>query len=596
MVAPTITAGHPEPVIVDRVTRGGRRLWYHLEVIQQPERARACGAGPKSSADRRPVDPPPVVELRIFEGPSMEHAKDITFTYNANFFLFATLEHARVLAHGRLQPPSAATPPVLTGMPVSGMAYLDRPKEAGYFLFPDLSVRHEGRYRLTFNLFEQTKEFADLDKETHDGAAHTPESFDWRMEVKSNDFMVFSAKKFPGLTESTALSRTVAEQGCRVRIRRDVRMRRREGKSSTTAVAGSGDVRAEEEYARRHRTQTPEVVTDYRARSMSTESVNRTPYVPDANHAQRRPSMSDHYHSAAPSPQSGPSLPPAFGASSGGPHMSSSAHLRFGSNAPSSFAQPASVPPSPTTYSAPAHSYAQPSQPQPQQQPQQSPQHTQHHSTSSFSAPSPAPSHANTTSPPPNPSHSYYQDRPASQHYTTAPPPPPAAAPAPSPKHESFDYHRRVSNSYTPAPLAIEPANDRRDSRMISPAESKTLTLPSLSEMISFQDEKRQARPRRLATTTPPPPTATAQLLLPQPVLSHPSAPTSQSSSGPAPQKKRSYGQYNNMDPVAEAYATNTAVKNHARQTEAPRERDFEQLWWKRADGSVWTAHGEVSR
>ena len=43
-------------------------------------------------------------------------------------------------------------------------------------------------------------------------------------------FTVFSAKKFPGLSESTSLSRIVAEQGCRVRIRRDVRMRRRENK------------------------------------------------------------------------------------------------------------------------------------------------------------------------------------------------------------------------------------------------------------------------------------------------------------------------------------------------------------------------------
>ena len=110
-----------------------------------------------ASADRRPVDPPPVVELRIFDGPSPDNAKDVTFLYNANFFLFATLEHARVMAHGRVQTPAANTPPVLTGMPVSGMAYLDRPQEAGYFLFPDLSVRHEGRYRLTFNLYDQAK-------------------------------------------------------------------------------------------------------------------------------------------------------------------------------------------------------------------------------------------------------------------------------------------------------------------------------------------------------------------------------------------------------------------------------------------------------
>ncbi|CAK7209267.1 hypothetical protein SCUCBS95973_000381 [Sporothrix curviconia] len=594
MVAPTIAVGSPEPVVIDRMTRGGRRLWYHLEVIQQPERARACGAGPKSSADRRPVDPPPVVELRIFEGPSMDQANDITFTYNANFFLFATLEHARVMAHGRVQAPSAATPPVLTGMPVSGMAYLDRPKEAGYFLFPDLSVRHEGRYRLTFNLFEQTKEFADLDREMHDGsAAHTPESFDWRMEVKSNDFMVFSAKKFPGLTESTALSRTVAEQGCRVRIRRDVRMRRREGKSSgAAAVSGSGDARAaEEEYTRRHRTQTPEVVAEYRARSMSTESVNRTPYAADA---QRRPSISDYQHPAqsAPSPQSGPSMPPAFGASLGSAQMPNNSLLRYVGNR-NPFAQPpqpSSVPPSPTTYSAPAHPYAQPSQPQPS--------HTPHHSQSSFSAPSPSPSHA--TSPPS--SHSNYQDRPTSQHYTTAPPPS-AAPPAPSPKRESFsgsmDHHRRMSSNYAPAPMTIEPGNDPRSNTrpmpaMISPVEPKNLTLPSLSEMISFNDKQPLSNGNTTSPNSDRVPSL-SQLLLPNTVLAHPSAP-SPSPSSPALHKKRSFGQYNNLDPVSEAYAAKTSVKNHARQSDTPRNFEGEQLWWKRADGSVCTASSEGIR
>jgi len=212
-----------------------------LKVIQQPERARACGAGAKSSADRRPVDPPPVVELKIFEvvGRDPKADPDITFAYNANFFLFATLETARPMHHGRVAPPQLQQTPVLTGMPVSGMAYLDRPSEAGYFIFPDLSVRHEGKYRLSFNLYEETKEpreDADQDslvegKRQAQGAQRDPDAaFDWRMELKSDVFDVFSAKKFPGLAESTPLSRTVAEQGCRVRIRRDVRMRRREGK------------------------------------------------------------------------------------------------------------------------------------------------------------------------------------------------------------------------------------------------------------------------------------------------------------------------------------------------------------------------------
>jgi len=237
-----------------------------MNVIQQPERARACGSGAKSSADRRPVDPPPVVELRIFEGAG-EDKSDVTFGYKANFFLFATLELARPIANGRVQPPQQQVP-VLTGMPVSGMAYLDRPLEAGYFIFPDLSVRHEGKYKLSFNLYEETKE--DDDKDSPSQAQNENKSqvadgspdklFDWRLEVKSEPFLVYSAKKFPGLAESTLLSRTVAEQGCRVRIRRDVRMRRREDKPR--------DYEQEEDY----RSQPQSIQGEYRQRSRSLSS------------------------------------------------------------------------------------------------------------------------------------------------------------------------------------------------------------------------------------------------------------------------------------------------------------------------------------
>ena len=235
-----------------------------------------------ASADRRPVDPPPVVELKVFEviGPNpaenLDDKLDITFAYDANFFLFATLELARPIAHGRVAAPAASQVPVLTGMPVSGMAYLDRPCEAGYFIFPDLSVRHEGKYRLSFNLYEETKRpDKDADKEPALdskpallGGQHDPEaSFDWRMELKSDVFDVFSAKKFPGLAESTHLSRMVAEQGCRVRIRRDVRMRRRgDGKSG-------GDFDEDEVYERQSRA--PTVTEEFqkeRSRSSSSGS------------------------------------------------------------------------------------------------------------------------------------------------------------------------------------------------------------------------------------------------------------------------------------------------------------------------------------
>ena len=60
MVAPIPVANPRDGVVVlDRVTKGGQRLFYRLEVIQQPERARACGSGPKckqTGPHQRPVN------------------------------------------------------------------------------------------------------------------------------------------------------------------------------------------------------------------------------------------------------------------------------------------------------------------------------------------------------------------------------------------------------------------------------------------------------------------------------------------------------------------------------------------------------------
>lgn len=175
------------------------------------------------------MDPPPIVELRIFEGNDEE--RDVTFQLSANYFLFATLEPARPTAQGRV-PQDTSRSSVLTGTPVAGMVYLERPIPAGYFLFPDLSVRHEGFFRLCFNLYEELKDPNDGDDTIeNDGEApgFCPAQVTHRLEVKSTPFLVWSAKKFPGLSSSTELSRCVAEQGCRVRIRREIRLRKRKG-------------------------------------------------------------------------------------------------------------------------------------------------------------------------------------------------------------------------------------------------------------------------------------------------------------------------------------------------------------------------------
>lgn len=496
-VAPSATVSNLQddqhPIIIERFTKGGRKLFYKLTVIQQPERARACGSGPKSSADRRPVDPPPVVELRIFEGQTWQEAqqKDITFLYNANFFLYATLEHARIMAHGRVQNPAANQPPVLTGMPVSGMAYLDRPVEAGYFLFPDLSVRHEGRYRLSFNLYEETKE--DKDKDTDEPDVQNPNpgfsiatggSFDFRMEVKSRDFLVFSAKKFPGLTESTTLSRVVAEQGCRVRIRRDVRMRRRDGKN------GGDYDNAEDEYTRRRRTETPEIQQqNYRARSMSC-SAERTPYVPDA---QRRPSGQEY-------------PPPPFNSQPSG----AGGHLGFLGN------------PSAPQYPPQAQPY-----PQPPSMPPSPSYQTSHGGSFSHQV-----SH-----PPPTPQQTYSSERPPSQPYAPANPssqrevdprdcrrqlgeyslPPPsvpaipiAPAPAPSnePSYRAYVRGYQPSTPITPVGVVLPPIQDAssKPPRGLAPAAlaSSTADISSL-RAAGYVNSISQSMGRPLAPHPPVP-------------------------------------------------------------------------------------------
>ncbi|KAM0333923.1 hypothetical protein ACHAQA_000940 [Verticillium albo-atrum] len=425
-----------------RNTKGGRRLHYELTCLQQPERARACGSGQKSAADRRPVDPPPVVQLRVLEGPTMEDSKDITLGYNANFFVYVDLQHARPMANGRVQTPAATTPPVLTGAPVSGMAYLDRPAEAGYFLFPDLSVRHEGRYVLGFSLYEELKDEMDQDADPMDDDP-TP-GFYLRMKVQSAPFIVFSAKKFPGLTSSTTLSRTISEQGCRVRIRRDVRMRRRDGKPS------GGDYEKEEEVARSRRTQTPDAHKEQlRGRSISNSSEHRAPY---SAVSERRQSEMDSYPPAPP--------PPA-------PIAVSNAHTRYGSDASSNGYAPHYI-----------HSASQ--------QPPISP-------TSGYHSGQPSPY---TTAPPAG---FGYQSRPVPQSYSstaTAPSTPrdvydrrPSSVVPPSPSHAQFassemDYRRdsayKQEHARAPEPRRDSqpyPAATKRDALVTSGG----ITLPPIS-------------------------------------------------------------------------------------------------------------------
>ncbi|CAJ0854569.1 6700_t:CDS:2 [Entrophospora sp. SA101] len=116
---------------------------FRLIIRQQPKQARLCNS--KERGNRRPIDPPPIIQLKVDE-------------------------------------------------------------YGGFFVFGDISIRVEGRYRLRFSLFEVIK----------NEVIHL-------QSIISDIFTIYSAKAFPGASESTFLSRSFSDQGVRIRIRKEHR-------------------------------------------------------------------------------------------------------------------------------------------------------------------------------------------------------------------------------------------------------------------------------------------------------------------------------------------------------------------------------------
>ncbi|CAD6975498.1 hypothetical protein A4X06_0g5913 [Tilletia controversa] len=246
-------------VPVPQVLDGRDRIEYILTVREQPKQSRMCGSGEK--ADRRPVDPAPIVQLRVITheiprpggstgvpphatiaaanlpaglpiprrkktiplathpirsgvpvttswGPGWEDKA--WFLENPYYFMYAMLADADtdaellVLSDGRTRS--------TTGSCVSCLYHLKDVKDnsdQGFFVFPDLSIRSEGRYRLKLSLFET------IGNEVHHCKS-----------IYTAPFVVHSAKGFPGMNESTVLARSFASQGMKLRVRRHPRGRK----------------------------------------------------------------------------------------------------------------------------------------------------------------------------------------------------------------------------------------------------------------------------------------------------------------------------------------------------------------------------------
>ncbi|KAG1098892.1 hypothetical protein G6F42_017915 [Rhizopus arrhizus] len=207
---------------------------YQLTLRQQPKQSRMCGVGEKgiptddplillvsnqNESDLRSTAnaiPLAIVQLKVIDS-KLPLTEKNAYLQNPYYFMYASLmaadldEELHLLRDGKTRS--------TTGSVVSSLYHLKDidNTDAGFFVFPDLSVRMEGSYRLKLSLFEI------IGKEV----------FHCR-SIISNKFFVYSAKKFPGMEESTFLSRSFADQGLKIRIRKELRQRRKLSKISDT--------------------------------------------------------------------------------------------------------------------------------------------------------------------------------------------------------------------------------------------------------------------------------------------------------------------------------------------------------------------------
>lgn len=186
---------------------------YGIFCRQQPIHARRCGFGEK---DRRTLDPPPIIECYEIDADGRrlaEAPQDPFLTLHVSLWnddgtdernLIVTNQPRRIDITRQneelMQTPdaSAKITRVLMGSLVASPTKLDDEygKRGAFFVFPDLSIRTEGSYRLKFSMFSMSG----VDLMTPGAKAVLVG------ECVTDVFLVYSAKKFPGMLKSTEVS------------------------------------------------------------------------------------------------------------------------------------------------------------------------------------------------------------------------------------------------------------------------------------------------------------------------------------------------------------------------------------------------------
>ena len=114
-----------------------------------------------------------------------------------------------------------------------------------WFVFQDLSVRTEGWFRLKFTFFDLKDALAPEST----ALTHLSKFAPMLACAYSRPFKVYSAKKFPGVIESTPLSKLFADQGIKIPIRKDADKKRRHHRSDDEDYGeDKGSAEEEEEH------------------------------------------------------------------------------------------------------------------------------------------------------------------------------------------------------------------------------------------------------------------------------------------------------------------------------------------------------------
>ena len=185
-----------------------------------------CGFGEK---DRRPIDPPPIVELHELNGPLSTRERELLVLQCTLWNEEGTQERGtiREVIGGTAGLGTAEELPIqveqkhaknMMGENFANVGQYEdeHGNQALFFIFPDLSIRAEGRYRLKMDLLQL--------EIPGDGVPQRPGRI--VAECLSHIFTVFQAKRFPGMMHSTELTRALAKQGVKVKTRNEPRRQR----------------------------------------------------------------------------------------------------------------------------------------------------------------------------------------------------------------------------------------------------------------------------------------------------------------------------------------------------------------------------------